>query len=121
MLKGGVETILGVHMDPTFGPMVMFGAGGTAVELYRDVAFASAPLDATRARALVGRVKSSALLRGWRGAAPADEAALIDALCRLSEFALAHAGELESIDINPLVVREKGAFCLDAVIAKKSA
>ncbi len=120
MLKGGVETILGVHMDPTFGPMVMFGAGGTAVELYRDVAFASAPLDATRARALVGRVKSSALLRGWRGAPPADEAALIDALCRLSEFALTHADELDSIDVNPLVVREQGAFCLDAVITKKS-
>lgn len=119
MLKGGVETILGVHMDPTFGPMVMYGAGGTAVELYRDVAFASAPLDTASARALVGRVRSSALLRGWRGAAPADEGALVDALCRLSEFALAHADELESIDINPLVVREKGAFCLDAVIAKR--
>lgn len=119
MLKGGVETILGVHMDPTFGPMVMFGAGGTAVELYRDVAFASAPLDATSARALVGRVRSSALLRGWRGAPAADEGALVDALCHLSAFALAHADEIESIDINPLVVREKGAFCLDAVIATR--
>lgn len=120
MVKGGVETILGVHMDPTFGPMVMFGAGGTAVELFRDVAFASAPLDATRARALVNRVKSSALLRGWRGAPPADEAALTAALCHLSAFALAHADELDSIDVNPLVVREQGAYCLDAVITKKS-
>jgi acetate---CoA ligase (ADP-forming) len=119
MLKGGVETILGVHMDPTFGPMVMFGAGGTAVELYRDVAFASAPLDPARARALVGRVRSSALLRGWRGAPPADEAALVDALCRLSAFAMAHADSLLSIDINPLVVREQGAYCLDAVIATR--
>ena len=121
MLKGGVETILGVHMDPTFGPMVMYGAGGTAVELHRDVAFASAPLDESRARALVDRVRSSALLRGWRGAAPADESALVDAICRLSEFALAHADELESIDINPLVIREKGAVCLDAVIVKRTA
>lgn len=120
MLEGGVETIIGVHMDPTFGPMVMYGAGGTAVELYRDVAFASAPLDAARARALVDRVRSSALLRGWRGARPADEAALVEALCRLSEFALAHAGELQSIDINPLVVREQGAVCLDAVIARRA-
>ncbi len=120
MLKGGVETILGVHMDPTFGPMVMYGAGGTAVELHRDVAFASAPLNAPRARALVDRVRSSALLRGWRGAAPADEGALVDAICRLSEFALAHANELESIDINPLVIREKGAVCLDAVIVKRA-
>ncbi|MFT3821951.1 MAG: acetate--CoA ligase family protein [Rubrivivax sp.] len=121
MLEGGVETIIGVHMDPTFGPMVMYGAGGTAVELYRDVAFASAPLDGPRARALVDRVRSTALLRGWRGARPVDEAALVDALCRLSEFALAHAGELESIDINPLVIREQGAVCLDAVIAKRGA
>lgn len=121
MLKGGVETILGLHMDPTFGPMVMYGAGGTAVELYRDVAFASAPLDTASAQALVDRVRSSALLRGWRGAAPADEAALVNALCRLSEFAMAHADELQSIDINPLVVREKGAFCLDAVITKRAA
>ena len=121
MLKGGIETIIGVHMDPTFGPMVMYGAGGTAVELYRDVAFASAPLDTDRARALLDRVRSTALLRGWRGAPRADEAALVDALCRLSEFALDHASELESIDINPLVVREQGAFCLDAVIAKRQA
>jgi len=98
---------------------VMFGAGGTAVELYRDVAFASAPLNPARARALVGRVRSSALLRGWRGAPPADEAALVDALCRLSAFAMAHADSLLSIDINPLVVREQGAYCLDAVIATR--
>lgn len=121
MLKGGIETIIGVHMDPTFGPMVMYGAGGTAVELYRDVAFASAPLDTDRARSLLGQVRSTALLRGWRGAPVADEAALVDALCRLSQFALDHADELESIDINPLVVREQGAFCLDAVIAKRLA
>ncbi len=100
--------------------MLMYGAGGTAVELYRDVAFASAPVDAERARALLDRIRSSALLRGWRGAPPADEAALVEALCRLSEFAVAHADELDSIDINPLVVREKGAFCLDAVIARRA-
>jgi acyl-CoA synthetase (NDP forming) len=116
MLVGGVETILGLHMDPTFGPMLMFGAGGTAVELYKDVAFASAPLSAEQAQRLVNRVRSSALLRGWRGAPVCDELALVDALCRLSDFALAHAAQLESIDINPLLVRPKGAVCLDAVI-----
>ncbi|WP_249931221.1 acetate--CoA ligase family protein [Ramlibacter sp. 2FC] len=119
MLKGGVEVILGVHMDPTFGPMVMYGSGGTAVELFKDVAFASAPLNPARAQALVDRVRSSALLRGWRGAPPCDEAALVDALCRLSEFALAHREELVSVDINPLVVRAQGAVCLDAVIVTR--
>ena len=119
MVRGGVETILGVQVDPTFGPMVMFGAGGTAVELYRDVALASAPLTRERARALVDRVRSSALLKGWRGAKPLDIDALVSALCALSDFAMAHAGELDSIDVNPLVVMDKGAVCLDAVITRK--
>ena len=116
MVRGGVETILGVHRDPTFGPMIMYGLGGTAVELYRDVAFASAPLDEAAAQRLIGRVRGSQLLRGWRGSPPCDEAALVQALCQLSDFALAHAHELQGVDINPLLVREHGAVCLDAVI-----
>lgn len=115
MVKGGVEVILGLHRDPTFGPMVMYGAGGTAVELFKDVAFASAPLTPDRARALVERVRATALLRGWRGAPPCDENALIDALCRLAAFGAAHA-DVDSVDINPLLVRKQGAACLDAVI-----
>jgi acyl-CoA synthetase (NDP forming) len=118
MVKGGAEVIVGIHRDPTFGPMVMYGAGGTAVELYKDVAFASAPLSPERAQALVDRVRSSALLRGWRGAPRCDEAALVKALCAVSRFAAAHADEIESIDINPLLVRREGAACLDAVIAR---
>jgi acyl-CoA synthetase (NDP forming) len=120
MVKGGVETILGVHIDPTFGPMIMYGAGGTAVELYKDVAFASAPLTPEAARDLIGRVRATALLRGWRGAPACDETALIKAMCDLSAFALRHAGQLESVDINPLLVRPEGAVCLDAVITLKS-
>lgn len=120
MLQGGVELIAGIHRDPTFGPMVMFGSGGTAVELFKDVAFASAPLTPQRARALIERVRSTQLLRGWRGGPHYDEQALADALCRLSEFAFSHADRIESIDINPLVVRPQGAACLDAVIAVRS-
>jgi acyl-CoA synthetase (NDP forming) len=116
MLQGGVEVILGLHRDPTFGPMLMYGSGGTAVELFQDVAFASAPVTPERARALLNAVRSTQLLRGWRGGPQYDEAALVDAICRLSDFALAHAGVLESVDINPLVVRTQGAACLDAVI-----
>lgn len=117
MLSDGVETILGVHMDDVFGPMVMFGLGGTAVELFRDVAFASAPLTPERARALVHSLRSSALLSGWRGGPRHDESALVQALCRLSVFAAQHAGELAGIDINPFVVRTSGAVCLDALIS----
>lgn len=116
MLQDGVEVILGVHRDPSFGPMVMYGSGGTAVELFKDVAFASAPLTPERARALIERVRATQLLRGWRGGPVYDEQALADALCRLGDFAIAHRDTLESVDINPLVVRTQGAACLDAVI-----
>ena len=119
MVKGGIETILGVQVDPTFGPMILFGAGGTAVELFKDVALASAPLSPASASALIEKVKSTALLRGWRGSPVADEAAVVNALCRLSEFAMAHADQLQSVDINPLLVLQKGAVCLDAVISLK--
>ncbi len=120
MLKGGIETILGIHRDPTFGPMVMFGSGGTAVELYKDVAFASAPVSRERARELIDAVRASRLLRRWRGGPQYDEAALVEAICRLSEFAQSHADVIESIDVNPLVVREQGAVCLDAVITLRT-
>lgn len=116
MLRGGVEVILGLHRDPTFGQMVMYGSGGTAVELFQDVALASAPLTAARAQALVDAVRSSQLLRSWRGGPQYDEAALVQALCRLSEFAMQHADRVQSVDINPLMVRTQGAMCLDAVI-----
>jgi acyl-CoA synthetase (NDP forming) len=119
MVRGGIETLLGVQVDPTFGPMVMFGAGGTAVELHRDVALASAPLTPERARQLIARVRSSALLTGWRGAKPLDVSALVAALCALSDFAMAHAQDIDGIDINPLVVMEQGVVCLDAVITRK--
>ena len=120
MIKGGVETILGVQVDPTFGPMILYGAGGTAVELFKDVALASAPLTPDSAKALIDKVKSSALLRGWRGAHAADESAVVNALCKLSEFAMAHADQLQSVDINPLLVQQQGAVCLDAVITLQS-
>ncbi len=120
MVKGGVETIAGVIVDPIFGPMLMFGLGGIATELFRDVAFASAPLTTARAHALIDATRASRLLSGWRGAAPADRDALVDALVKLSTFAAQHAHELDAIDINPLVVRERGCACLDAVITKSN-
>lgn len=121
MLKGGVETIAGVVIDPVFGAMSMFGLGGIATELFRDVAFASAPLTPDRARRLIDKTRAGKLLDGWRGAPPADRAALVEALVTLSKFAAAHAHELEAVDINPLTVRERGCACLDAVIALKPA
>lgn len=116
MVRDGIETIIGVHMDPIFGPMMMFGLGGTAVELFKDVAFASAPLTPERAERMVQAVRAFALLSGWRGAPAADMPVLVQTLCRVSEFAVAHADQLRGIDINPFVVRPQGGFCLDALI-----
>jgi hypothetical protein len=81
MVRGGVETIIGVQRDPIFGPMVMFGLGGVSVELFRDVAFASAPLSADRAAALVqsrsGKPASGRLARcAGAGQGGADRHAL---------------------------------------------
>jgi len=117
MMRGGVETIIGTLTDPVFGPMVMFGLGGVAVELFRDVAFASAPLTPGRAEALIEASRSAALLKGWRGSPALDRAALVEALCALSHFAAAHAGEVASVEVKPFLVRKKGAFALDALVA----
>lgn len=121
MAGEGVETILGVHMDRMFGPMIMFGLGGVAVELYKDVAWASAPLSRERALALVQRVRAARLLQGWRGQPAHDVAALVDAIVKLSHFAAEHAAAIASVDINPFLVRREGAVCLDALISLQAA
>ena len=117
MIKKGIETILGVHVDPIFGPMVMFGSGGVAVELYKDVAFASVPLSRERAEQLIHSVQASKLLLGWRGQPVHDIEALKAALLGLSAFAEDWADTLSGVDVNPFVVMDSGAACLDAVIS----
>lgn len=120
MAIGGVETIIGVQRDPVFGPMVMFGLGGVAVELFKDVAFASAPLTPARAEALVASVRGSRLLDGWRGGPALDKGRLVQVLCDLSAFAVAHQDEIESIEVNPFLVKPDGAWALDALVARRS-
>ena len=85
------------------------------------MAFASAPLDRAQAMLLIDAVRSSALLKGWRGGPAYDTQALADALVRLSEFAVRHADHLAGIDINPFVVNPRGAVCLDALISMRPA
>ncbi|MGK7864635.1 acetate--CoA ligase family protein [Falsiroseomonas sp. E2-1-a4] len=116
MVHGGVETIIGVQRDAIFGPMVMFGLGGISVELFRDVAFASAPLTPARAAALVESVQGARLLAGWRGGPALDKAALVAALCAVAGFAAAQP-EIESIEINPFLVQQQGGVALDALVA----
>lgn len=118
MAPRGVEMVLGIHRDAAFGPLLMVGLGGTAVELFHDVAFAPCPLSPEGAQALLARTRAAVLLRGFRGAPPADEAALVQAMVRLSQFAHAHRDALAEVDINPVIVRPRGqgVLALDAVI-----
>ena len=118
MLRDGVETIIGVQMDPVFGPVVMFGLGGVFVEVMRDVIFRIAPFGPDEARRMIGEIKSAAVLEGARGRPPADIDALAQALARLSQIAVAWQGRFTSIEINPLLVRPRGAgvAALDALI-----
>ena len=116
MVGEGVETVIGVQNDPTFGPMVMFGLGGVFVEILQDVSFRLAPFGVDEAKRMIGEIKGAKILEGARGMAPADVDALAETLARVSVFAAANAERLESVDLNPVVVRENGALALDALI-----
>lgn len=116
MIKGGVETVMGVVRDPVFGPVVMFGIGGVFVEVLKDVTFRVAPFGPDEARRMIDGIRGRAMLDGVRGAPPSDIDALADALSKLSVFAAANAESVETIDVNPFIVLPKGAVAVDALI-----
>ena len=118
MISGGVEIIAGVVRDPAFGPVVMFGLGGVFVEVLKDVTFRAAPFDVPEAHRMIREIRGFAMLEGVRGAAPSDVDALAEMLSALSVFAAANADTVESIDLNPVRVMEKGkgVVALDALI-----
>ena len=118
MVSGGIETILGVRHDPTFGPVVMFGLGGTLVEVIEDVSFRVAPFAEAEAKRMVEETRAAKVLRGTRGKGPYDVAALAAALSCLSVFATEHGDRIDSAEINPFVVLPEGhgAVALDAAI-----
>ncbi|GAB2899625.1 acetate--CoA ligase family protein [Paralcaligenes sp. KSB-10] len=118
MIRGGIECILGVRRDPVLGPVVMLGTGGVNVELLGDVAFRLAPVDHRQAREMIGELKTAPLFSGFRGAPPADVAALADAIVQVSHFALSAGSALDSVELNPFVVlpEGQGALALDAVL-----
>lgn len=108
MIGDGVECIMGVSVDPAFGPVVLFGLGGIFVEVLKDVTLRVAPFSAAEAAEMIREVKGFPLLDGARGKPKADVAALADALSRLSVFAAANAGRIDSVDVNPILVRPAG-------------
>jgi acetyl coenzyme A synthetase (ADP forming)-like protein len=112
MAAPGVETIAGLLNDPTFGPLVMFGLGGVAAELVGDTALKVAPLTDQDAAELVRGLRSSPLLLGYRGAAPADVAALEDLLLRLSVLGR-QVPELAELDLNPIIAGPDSAVAVE--------
>ncbi|CAM4329152.1 acetate--CoA ligase family protein [Bordetella muralis] len=115
---GGVEVLIGVSRDPVFGHVITFGLGGIYVEVFKDVTRRLLPLQREEATAMLGEIRSSALLEGVRGGPSADVAALIDVLMKVSDFVGRHADAIDEIDLNPVWVGPKGegAYVLDAVI-----
>jgi acetyl coenzyme A synthetase (ADP forming)-like protein len=113
MVGGGVETIIGFVQNAEFGPQVIFGLGGTAVELLGDVATRLAPLTDLDARGMVLGLRSTPLLRGYRGSQPADIDALVDAVLRLGRLA-EDLPEIAEVDCNPVIATPTGALVVDA-------
>ncbi|MGH6952748.1 MAG: GNAT family N-acetyltransferase, partial [Alphaproteobacteria bacterium] len=109
------ELILGVASDPQFGPVILFGHGGVAVEVIRDRALALPPLNLTLARELISRTRVARLLAGYRGQPPAALDAIALALVKVAQLA-AEMGELVELDVNPLIADEAGVVALDARI-----
>lgn len=112
--RGGAhELLVGLAVDPTFGPTIVFGQGGTAVELIADRALALPPLNARLARELIARTRVHRLLVGYRACPAADLAALEHALVSLSQLA-ADVPEIVELDVNPLLADQDGVIALDA-------
>jgi acyl-CoA synthetase (NDP forming) len=104
----GVELALGAYRDLVFGPTVMIATGGIWLEVIDDAVFAAAPIDEYKANAMIRQLRGFPILAGARGRPPADLPAAARALAALSRFVIEH-DEYDSIDVNPLIVRELGA------------
>ncbi|HEX9160274.1 MAG TPA: GNAT family N-acetyltransferase [Thermoanaerobaculia bacterium] len=113
MIPGGVEVMIGATEDPTFGHVVVYGAGGTLVELLGDISFRIHPLSDADTDDMVREVRFSRLLDGYRGSPKSDKEALKDVILRVSML-LEVCPEIRELDINPLKVLEHGAMIVDA-------
>jgi acyl-CoA synthetase (NDP forming) len=119
MATPGLEVIVGGVFDKQFGPVVMFGVGGIFVELFRDVAFALAPIESEDALWLVKQVKGYRLLKGYRGRPPVDIDILVKMIVKVSEMMA--TGLIKEIDLNPVSLYPEGAMVLDAKILIRTA
>jgi acyl-CoA synthetase (NDP forming) len=120
--SGGFEMILGITADPVFGPMLLVGAGGIFAEIVDDTVLSPLLDDRGAALRLLDRLKCAPILRGARGQPPRDREALADMMTALCRFAAENAGIVAEVDLNPVLVHERGggATALDALIVRRS-
>jgi acetyltransferase len=119
MVSHGREVILGAKRDPSFGPVLLFGLGGIYTEVFQETSIRVAPITRHDAEEMISESKASALLQGVRGQRASDREAVVESLLRLSQL-MTDFPEIEGIDINPLMVLEKGAVAVDARITLRS-
>lgn len=120
MAPAGIDAILSAQCDPVFGMVVMFGLGGTWVEVFKDVVFRAAPFDAAEARRMIEQTRVAALLAGVRGGSAVSVDEVAAAISAFSHHVATHAGDVESIEINPWRLSPAGGLALDAVVVRRS-
>ncbi|MDY0387851.1 MAG: acetate--CoA ligase family protein [Methanolobus sp.] len=111
MISGGKEIIIGMDRDIQFGPLLMFGLGGTYVEFLKDVSFAVAPITVAEAKHMVSSIKTYPLIAGVRGEAPSDIESIIQTLLKVSQL-VTDFPEILEFEINPLMVMPEGEGCV---------
>jgi succinyl-CoA synthetase beta subunit len=120
MAGPGLEMLVGIDNTAGFGPAIMLGFGGSAVERVRDTAIELAPLRPADARALAGRLRNSAVLAEGLGTGRRYALdALVDFLVAVSEWAARHQAEIDELDINPLLVTEDGVVIVDSLLVRR--
>ncbi|MEA2090113.1 MAG: acetate--CoA ligase family protein [Thermoproteota archaeon] len=115
MAPESTQVIVGATKDPQFGPALMFGLGGVFVEVLKDVTFRIAPLTEREAEEMITEVKAYPILKGYRGQPPADVETIVQILLNTSKLVVGHQ-EIKELDLNPIMVYEKGAKTVDARI-----
>lgn len=113
--KGGIEVIIGIVRDPTYGPIMMFGLGGVLVEVLKDVVFRALPISPADAAEMLDDIKAKTLLNGMRGEAAIDRKALAALMVRVSRFVEAFP-EIDELDLNPVLAYPNGLAILDVRI-----
>ncbi|MBD3189847.1 MAG: acetyl-CoA synthetase [Candidatus Heimdallarchaeota archaeon] len=115
-VKKGTELIIGVNLDPTFGPVVAFGIGGILVEAIKDVTFRMCPTTKDRALRMIEDIKTQKMLNGFRGRPPVNREEVAEMIVQVSELAMNKKKLIKEIDLNPVIANEDGVFGVDARI-----